>query len=154
LALACVPACMVGPDYHAPRAEVNDAWSTPADPNAEHAASNPLWWETFNDPALTSLIQHACTQNLTLRAAGLRVLEARAARGIAVGRFFPQLQEAVGSVANNQLSVNGAPPSGDRSFATDAIGLQAAWELDFWGKFRRGIEASDAEVLQSVADYD
>lgn len=145
--------CMVGPDYQRPEVELNPEWQTQVG-DAEQAMTNARWWEHFEDPVLTELVNSARLRNLGLRAAGLRVLEARAARGIAVGRFFPQFQEAVGSVGNNQLSANDAGIAGDRSFATDSLGLEAAWELDFWGKFRRGIEASEAEVLLSVADYD
>lgn len=143
--------CKVGPEYQTPPASVNDRWEYDA---RDAASSDPMWWETFNDPALSALVREATAQNLSLRAAGLRVLEARAARGVAVGEFFPQLQEAFGSVAANQLSNSGPEALGDRSFNTAEVGLQAAWELDFWGKFRRGIEAADAEVLLTVADYD
>lgn len=145
--------CMVGPNYERPDSEFNQAWESQS---AAAAASSDggRWWETFDDPTLTALVSSAVSQNLTLRQAGLRVLEARAARGIAVGSFFPQTQEAIGGIDNNQVSKNDAAASGDRSFATDSLGLQAAWELDFWGKFRRGIEAADAEVQFSVADYD
>lgn len=143
--------CMVGPDYQRPGADVNDAWEAPT---GGEASPGGRWWESFNDPALTALVESAYAQNLSLKAAGLRVLEARAARGIEVGRFFPQLQEVFGSVDANRLSENEAGAAGDRSFATDSIGLQAAWELDFWGKFRRGIEAADAGLLATVADYD
>lgn len=146
--------CKVGPDYQRPDASVNDAWmsqtmaATPAD------AASQRWWETFNDPALTALVQKAYAQNLSVKAAGLRVIEARARRGIAVGRFFAQSQEAFGSVANRQLSHNAAGSGTETSFSDAQIGLQAAWELDFWGKFRRGIEAADADLLATVADYD
>ncbi len=143
--------CTVGPNYNTPSAAVNDAWQEQGG-HTDGVVGD--WWETFNDPVLTALVRQAMDQNLTLRAAGLRVLEARAARGIAVGRFFPQVQEAFGGIDNNRLSENEPSASGDRSFATDRVGIQAAWELDFWGKFRRGIEAADAEVLASVADYD
>jgi NodT family efflux transporter outer membrane factor (OMF) lipoprotein len=145
---------MVGPNYQRPEAAVNESWQAQTGAGEEESAANVSWWETFNDPTLTALVQAACGQNLSLRVAGLRVLEARAARGIAVGEFFPQTQEAFGGIDANQLSANDIVSGGDRSFATDAVGLQAIWELDFWGKFRRGIEAADAEVLLSVADYD
>ena len=148
--------CMVGPDYQRPAAPVNESWqaSTGA---AEAGPSVPevvRWWESFNDPTLTALVQSARDQNLGLRAAGLRVLQARAARGIAVGQFFPQVQRMTGGISNQRLSANDPAGEGDRSFATSSIGFEAAWELDFWGKFRRGIESSDALVLQTVADYD
>lgn len=145
--------CKVGPEYQTPGADTNPSWLMAAAVNSD--ASAPRWWESFNDPALTRLVEIAATQNLTLRAAGLRVIEARARRAIAVGRFFPQVQAATGSVGMTQLSRNSALGQGaDRSFAESSLGLEAAWELDFWGKFRRGIESSDAELLASVADYD
>jgi len=145
---------MVGPDYVRPDAALNEAWLASSATDDARSQVNARWWENFQDPTLTELVQTACRQNLSLRAAGLRVLEARAARGIAVGQFFPQLQEAFGSIDNNRLSANDALSSADRSFSTDSLGLQAAWELDFWGKFRRGIESADATLLQTVADYD
>lgn len=153
-AFATLGGCMVGPNYQPPEAAVNEAWLNDTASVASTQAVTTRWWETFNDPTLTTLVQSAYSQNLTLRQAGLRVLEARAARGIAVGRMFPQYQEAVGGIGGNQLSENTPSGTGDRSFWSASMGLEAAWELDFWGKFRRGIEASDAEVLQSVADYD
>lgn len=148
--------CMIGPDYQTPPAEVNAAWLEPT------AAGGPIvdadesatWWRTFDDPVLDQLIEAAWRDNLGLRAAGLRVLEARARRGIAVGRFFPQTQEAIGGISHNNLSQNVPGSEGDHTYAFADVGFQAAWELDVWGKFRRGIEASDAEVLASLANYD
>lgn len=156
VAIACILAaggCMVGPDYQRPDASLNESWQAQG-PTHDAAVESVAWWESFNDPALTSLVRSAWAQNLTLKQAGLRVLEARAARGISVGRFFPQTQAAVGGIDANQISLNDARGTGDRSYSTDAIGLEAAWELDFWGKFRRGIESADAEVQFTVADYD
>lgn len=145
---------MVGPEYRRPEASLNGGWLLESNAASDAALANARWWEVFQDQTLTSLVEAALHQNLSLRVAGLRVIEARAARGIAVGQFFPQLQQIVGGVDANQVSANGPTGSGDRSFATDSLGLQAAWELDFWGKFRRGIEAADAELLMSIADYD
>ena len=118
--------CKVGPDYETPSASLNDRWDEQSQEIAASQRSDPRWWETFNDPTLSTLVREATEQNLSLRAAGLRVLEARAARGVAVGEFFPQLQEAFGSVAANQLSSSGPEALGDRSFNTAEIGLQAA----------------------------
>lgn len=153
-AVVSLAGCMVGPDYQRPEAAVNDGWGEGTGGETPAEVVEGRWWELFRDPALDALIEDARRQNLTLRAAGLRVLEARAARGVAVGRFFPQLQEAFGGLEYNQLSENDAGAGGDTTFGRDSIGLQAAWELDFWGKFRRGIEAADAELLATVADYD
>ena len=59
-------------------------------------ANDTAWWRTFHDPVLDSLVQTAYRQNLTLRVAGLRILEARAQRAIAAGELFPQSQQAFG----------------------------------------------------------
>ncbi len=148
--------CLIGPDYQTPPTEVNAAWleaSAQGGPVVDARAS-ATWWEVFDDPTLNHLVETAWRENLGLRVAGLRVLEARARRGIAVGRFFPQTQEAFGGISGNQLSANVPGGEGDRRFAADEVGFQAVWEIDVWGKFRRGIEAADAEVLASLANYD
>lgn len=126
------------------------------------------WWHAFNDPALDALVDRAYEQNLSLQAAGLRVLAAQARRGIAIGLLFPQQQEAAGSITRTRQSLNqpslpedpttnpqtGQPTSFDRDFSVFNLGFDAAWEIDLWGRYRRGIEAADADLLASVADYD
>ncbi len=153
--------CKVGPDYTRPAAPVADQWIDPAAAAPAEGAETPAppphspeWWTQFGDPVLEGLVRQAIDQNLTLRAAGLRVLQARAVRGITAGEFFPQQQEAFGGIAANRLSENTPEGVGDPSINNASIGLQAAWELDFWGKFRRAIESSDAALLATVADYD
>ena len=67
--------------------------------------------------------------------------------GIAVGSFYPQVQQGVGDLTYNRTSAatpTAPPNSSPRIFWTNALAVQAAWEFDFWGKFRRGIEAADA----------
>jgi NodT family efflux transporter outer membrane factor (OMF) lipoprotein len=147
--------CKVGPDYSRPRADVSDTWLDVKTPTTRPRGDDARWWGTFNDPALSALVDNALGQNLTLRQAGLRVIQARALRGIAVGQFFPQSQAATGQASNNRISKNSPNGDlGDRAYRDYSIGLEAAWELDFWGKFRRGIESADASLEASVADYD
>jgi len=144
--------CKVGPDYTTPHADVADAW---LDMRTETATRpDPRWWTTFGDPTLDALVERAFAQNLTLREAGLRVIQERALRGIAVGQFFPQMQAVTGQASQNRISKNTPQGLGDRSYNDESIGLQATWELDFWGRFRRGIESADAALDASVADYD
>jgi NodT family efflux transporter outer membrane factor (OMF) lipoprotein len=112
------------------------------------------WWTVFNDPILDSLIQTAYQQNLTLRAAGARILEARALRGIAVGNLFPQEQFAFGEYSRIKVSENIANPPPSVWFSEWTFGLSGTWELDFWGRYRRAIESADAELEASVEDYD
>ena len=149
-----VSGCAVGPDYSRPRADVNDAWMEASPAISAEPAEIREWWSTFEDPVLTGLVQEAYEQNLTLRAAGLRVLQARAARGLAVGEFFPQQQSIEGDYSTNRISRNDRnnPPFDD--FETGGVSFDATWELDMWGKFRRNIRAADASLLATIADYD
>lgn len=145
----------VGPDYCRPAAAVADQWIDVQDPQLSAQQNDPIWWRTFQDPVLDSLIHTAYRQNLSLRVAGARILEARALRAIAVGEIFPQSQQAFGEYSRNALSYNG--PSGmvgNHFFDDWTTGASLAWELDFWGRFRRAIESADANLDASVEHYD
>jgi NodT family efflux transporter outer membrane factor (OMF) lipoprotein len=155
--LPLIAGCMmIGPDYHPPTVPVGNGWVTrTADRVAPGSEPIGPWWESFGDPVLTDLIAQAYRGNPSLEAAGVRVLEAQGQRGIAIGTLFPQTQNAVGGYRRIVASKNGVtPPPGGRYFNEFLLGFDAAWELDLWGKFRRGIESSDAELLASLANYD
>jgi len=160
--------CTLGPDFVKPKTAVSPNWLDADDP---HVNTGPAqyrdWWKAFNDPVLDRLIDRAYRDNLSLRIAGVRVLEARAQLGIAVGRLYPQVQQASGSLQDNRLSeryplgallespaVPATLSSSLFSYWQDQIGLNASWEIDFWGKFRRSIESADAGLAATVADYD
>jgi len=152
-----VGACAaVGPDYVRPDSPLGPDWYE-ADRGRydTKAEQQVLWWQALGDPALDQLIELAHRQNNSLKIAGLRVLESRAQLGIAVGNQYPQTQAVAGDAAALQASKNAAnTAAGDLSFTQFNIGVGAAWEIDFWGKFKRGIEAADAAYLASVAGYD
>jgi NodT family efflux transporter outer membrane factor (OMF) lipoprotein len=142
----------VGPDYETPEAPLPEDWELPA---AGLEATNyelVQWWNVFKDPVLEELVSLAHEQNYTLELAGLRVLEARAQLGIATGSKYPQSQFAAGGV--NRVSPSENAGQGSSSFNQYDLGASLAWELDFWGKFRRGIESADAALMASVASYD
>ena len=147
----------LGPDFSKPAVAEPDGWTGSQD---KVISSAPLehsqWWKVFDDPVLDKLIETAYSQNLPLQIAGLRILEARAQLGIATGNLYPQVQQASGSVTAVQLSENSPNynPQAEDSFMDYQAGFDAAWELDFWGRFRRGIEAADANLAASIADYD
>ena len=145
----------VGPNYRPPCGPVADHWIDDRDANVgSEPAHDATWWRTFNDPVLDCLVQTAYRQNLSLRRAGFRILEARAQRGIAVGNLFPQSQQAYGDYMRTNLSKNA--PNGVPTFNYDewTVGTSLAWELDFWGRFRRAIESADAKLDASVYNYD
>ena len=139
--------CMtVGPDFVSPEAPVTEGWR-PLDGADPFFVPGPVaddleaWWRSFEDPILDELVAKARRQNLTLQAAALRILEARAQVGIATGNRYPQVQAANGSVAWVSASENSANfnPLLDSSFREATLGFDAAWELDLWGRFQRGI---------------
>jgi len=155
--LPVVAGCMkVGPDFEPPAAPEDQTWIEENNPKIDKGpVDNVSWWRVFNDPAINELVVTAYIENLTLQTAGLRVLEARARLGIAIGDQYPQVQEANGSLSGNSLSKNAANGAGaNRNFSSTSVGLDASWEVDFWGKFQRGIESADAQLGATVADYD
>ena len=160
LVLGCT---MVGPDYVRPPVQVEQTWLDTGDKRVQTApADYKDWWQAFKDPALNQLIDTAYRENLTLRIAGVRVLEARAQLGIVTGQLYPQSQQATGSLQKQRISpggiVSGSPQSsssfGGLSLLSAQVGLTASWELDFWGKFRRAIQSADASLQATIADYD
>ncbi len=144
----------VGPDYVRPPGPVAKQWIDIDDPRIKAEPAELIdWWTVYNDPVLTFLVEAAYKQNLTLQIAGLRILEARAQLGIAVGRQYPQVQQATGSLTRVELSDN-APNVVQTSFTDVRMGFDTAWEIDFWGRFRRGVEAGNADLGASIANYD
>ena len=156
LVILAAAACTVGPDYEVPATPVPDAWAAAA---AEELSvvDSPLetWWEHFNDAQLTALIERAGLSNLDLQAAVARVEEARALRGVATGERVPQVF-VDGSYQRTQPSENSllpAPPGGFDEASLYDVGLSFSWELDFFGRIRRSVEAATARLEASVEDY-
>ena len=147
----------VGPNYAKPAAPVAKNWIDADDARVKtDEVDLSRWWTVFNDPALNSLICTAYHQNLTLREAGFRILEARAQLDIDTGNLFPQTQQATGSYTRNANSRNTANSTfiQHRFYSQTNFGFNLAWELDFWGRFRRAIEADDATLDANVENYD
>lgn len=146
----------VGPDYQSPDVEWLADWQPDlygqlVQPDAESEDELRFWWQLFNDDVLNDLILEARRENQSLRIAGLRILESRAAMGIADSGRYPQVQQ-IGADATyiQQDHING--DGRDRSFARYTTDFTLGWELDFWGRFRRGIESADAAFFASVAN--
>lgn len=145
----------VGPDYCQPPAPVADNWIDYENPDVDSVPTDySYWWGVFGDPILDQLIDTASRQNLTLQTAGMRILEARARLGVARGNLFPQIQQAYGDFAaiNTSATVANSPPV--RDYDNWGTGLNASWEIDFWGRFRRAVEAEDALLNAEIENYD
>src|SRR3954471_2772418 len=139
--------CKVGPNFKSADAPVACSWIDANDKRVRSTSDDlAAWWTVFDDPLLNDIIGRAYNQNLTLREAGYRVMAARAQLGIANGQFFPQTQNSTGSYRRIG--------SGGNFFDQWNLNFNLAWELDFWGRFRRGIIAAEATLDASVFDYD
>lgn len=157
VALALMAGCAVGPDYIKPAAPEPSAWIEKEDPKLKsEPADFATWWTVFNDPVLDKLIDTAYQQNLDLRIAGIRILEARAQLGIAVGDQYPQAQLGRGDYTYSSLSENKANTTNiiDTRYGEGALGFDAYWELDFWGKFRRAVQSELGNLDASIASYE
>jgi NodT family efflux transporter outer membrane factor (OMF) lipoprotein len=162
----------VGPNYCKPPAPVARDWIDANDQRVRTTADDlSKWWAVFKDPVLDSLICDAYRQNVSLRVAGMRVVEARAQLAIDTGNLLPQTQTAAGDFKWNGLSEKtannilqfGVPPGGvpgvtfptfKRWYGQWDLGFNLSWELDFWGRFRRAVEADSASLDASVENYD
>lgn len=146
----------VGPDFQRPEVPWLAGWKGGS---LEALASAPrpgggqtqTWWRNFNDPVLDQLIAEAQRVNPTVRTAGMRIMEARAQLGIAGSTRYPQVQQVTSELLGVGAQRAGGPDSSALSFTA---GGRISWEIDFWGKFSRSIEAADAGYLASIAQYD
>ena len=149
-------ACMVGPDHVRP--------STPVAARFVHEPAEPLtlapqplpdadFWNTFDDPSLTHLVDEALLANHDLRIALTRFDRANALlRGAGFDRFPTLTAGAEG--ADARASADQAPglARGERDGERYSAGIEMAWELDLFGRVRRGVESQRAEAAASAAD--
>src|SRR6058998_2012096 len=130
-------ACAVGPDYQRPEAAVSAAhkeavgWKA-AEPRDEASRGN--WWEIFGDPQLSALIESIdiSNQNVLLAEATFRQAQALAAQSRAA--LFPTL-DANASITRSRSSAGAV-----------SVALNPSWEIDLWGRLRRALEASAADL--------
>ncbi|MGD0897340.1 MAG: efflux transporter outer membrane subunit [Thermoguttaceae bacterium] len=147
----------VGPNPCIPQGPTAPHWIDDADVRVcQNCAPVDCWWTVFGDPALDKLIACAASENLSLREAGCRIMEARAQLRITGGNLFPQTQNAVGWYTRNATSENSNFSNGvDHQFFNDwRLGFNLSWELDFWGRFRRAVTAAENTLGASCANYD
>jgi NodT family efflux transporter outer membrane factor (OMF) lipoprotein len=158
LCLPLIAGCVeVGPDFKRPPAHVGTTWRAPAEEAL--AAPGPIdverWWLKFDDPQLSSLIELALHNSPTLQQAGQKILQADAQLAYLVGQLFPQQQYLSGDIQKVEQSAHSPTylPGSPRDFNQSQLGLTIAWELDFWGLYRRSIESGRASLAESQAGY-
>jgi multidrug efflux system outer membrane protein len=154
LALLCtalvLSGCTMGPNYRRPTVAVPPTYRGLAPDRTAQTETATLsdqkWWDIFQDEQLRTLIRTALQQNYDLRIAASRILEAKAQLGITRADQFPTVSAGAG-IADVRTAQSIFLPAFETS--TGQVNLSAAWELDFWGKFRRATEAARANLLAS-----
>src|ERR1700683_1040825 len=164
LALAVLTGCAVGPNYKRPAVNVPGMYrgstagtpvtvdTKPQPDQPEHASAerseeslgDEKWWEVFQDPQLQSLIRTALKNNYDVRIAATRVLEAQAQLGITRADQLPSLSGG-GNISSQQNPLFGPSPANE--ITQGQLTASAAYNLDFWGKYRRATQAARATLL-------
>lgn len=152
-------ACQVGHDFQPPAKTAQVDWlPTQGEQAASRPQSTPIrqrWWEVFNDPILSSLIDQASNANLDLKIASTRLEQSRAARQVVAGNQLPSVSAGMSyqrARSSGEGLVDPAGVNGKSAFNLWNGGLDASWEVDLWGWVKREVEAADASV--AVADND
>ncbi len=151
---------MVGPDYSRPPVKAVDQYqSTTQTEFTESLGENsnkildPVeWWKSFNDPTLNALLKQATLQNLNLQQTALRIYQLQAQLGVSEGAFLPSANLSASYSNNRNSAIQEAINDSNNLVSRNAL-IQVSWELDFWGKNRRGIQSSLTSYLSGVAAY-
>ncbi len=147
---ALLAGCAVGPNYKRPATDVPNSFRTLEVPAAAGAATatpslgDEKWFDVFQDAELQKLIRTALQKNYDSRIAAARVLEADAQVGLARANQLPNVNVS-GTGVGLHNPAEGPIPS--YTFPYGRVGLNATWDLDFWGKYRRATEAARAQLV-------
>ncbi|MGA8366503.1 MAG: efflux transporter outer membrane subunit [Candidatus Acidiferrales bacterium] len=146
----CLAGCAVGPNYRRPSTDTPSSYRglTPEEAAKTDAASlaDQKWWEVFQDKELQEMIRTALQKNYDARIAAARVLEAQAQLGITRANQFPSLSGG-GNITNMRDAASGPIPAFE--VTQGQVSASAAWNIDFWGKYRRATEEARANLLSS-----
>lgn len=172
---ALLGACAVGPDFEPPQAQLPDRWGAQISEGVGLASNvrddelEQQWWKQFNDATLDELIDAARQTNLDARLAALRVAQSRMRRDVIAGNQAPALAAKAAYQRQRQSEFGTGTRLIDAIGATEQregiidvlsephdvfqAGFDASWELDFWGRLRRAVEAADASMAASSEDF-
>lgn len=153
-------ACAIGPDYQRPQLQTPaqfkqiEGW-TQAQPGDVLARGS--WWQLYGDAELNALVERLNISNQNLAASEAQYRQARALVRGARAAFYPSLSSSAGASRSGQgtgsQNVSSGTSSNSSGVSTNYdLSLNAAWELDIWGKLRRSLESSRAGFEASAAD--
>jgi NodT family efflux transporter outer membrane factor (OMF) lipoprotein len=151
---------MVGPDYSRPPVKTGDQYKSSAQTEFTESLgenSNKIldpveWWQSFNDPTLNALLKQATAQNLTLQQTALRIYQLQAQLGVSDAALLPSASLSASYSNTRNSAIQEAINDSNNLVSKNAL-VQMSWELDFWGKNRRGIQSSLSSYLSGVAAY-
>jgi multidrug efflux system outer membrane protein len=148
----CLAGCAVGPSYKEPKTPVDDQFANTGAAGYSADEVQGQFWTAFNEPLLTKLVDQALATNKDLDIARANLRAARAARGLTTFDLFPTVT-AGGSRLKVKQSEHQLPgvPEDQREFDDVDAGFDASWELDLFGRVRRGVEAARAQEQAAVA---
>ncbi|HKE83712.1 MAG TPA: efflux transporter outer membrane subunit [Vicinamibacterales bacterium] len=145
--LCAVGACTVGPPYSRPPADLPTTYrgstTTPAPEQTATSIAEVPALDVFAEDALQRLLKQAFTDNFDVRIAAARVTEAEAALRITRADQFPEVDAQAEAIGQR---TGFTTPGARRTIGGTGFGLAAAWQLDFWGRYRRATEAARAEL--------
>ncbi len=149
LILLLSASCTLGPDYRRPEVDVPAAWRL--DERQARELADTDWWRQFNDPVLDGLIASAIAGNKDLQLAAARIEQYAGRYGTARADLFPQAGAGAEYDRQKVTELGDNRPATGYQVTTDtfAVNVNAGWELDLWGRIRRGNEAARAELLAS-----
>jgi len=153
LSLLFLTSCSVGPGHKRPATSVPQQWTVTRDTGTNTREPVEQWWASFNDAEFNKLIGQAVRANLDLKLAAARVTEARAERGVVKSELFPTVQATALATRDRQRVIAFAG-GGQRTATLVPVefnnfqgGFDASWELDVFGRIRRGLQAATADVV-------
>jgi len=149
--------CASAPDRKAPPIHIHVPGSWTAGTDSSAAAPPDTWWTSFDDTTLNTVVTESLDHNFDLVAAAARVEQSAAQGRIAAADLWPQLN-ANGTAARTRTNILGFPtPSGKQNIeirsSTFGVSLDLGWELDLWGRLRKGHAAAAADVEAAWADF-
>ena len=142
-------ACAVGPDYQAPETQPARITALEAG-DYDRTDFESAWWQQFDDPTLSQLVQQSLKENRELRVAFARLRAARAIRDDVGNDQLP----VITSRASGEFGKAQQPPTSEQRIRQERydLGLDMAWELDLFGRIERSIEASEAQSEAAEAE--
>ncbi|MBI5329012.1 MAG: efflux transporter outer membrane subunit [Betaproteobacteria bacterium] len=145
--LACLTlaGCVTLPEILHPKPELPAAW-----PGQTAAAElTPTWWKAFHDPALDALMDEALAHNQDLKLAAARVLESEAALQTVTGAHQPYVAASASTSHNRRSQAGSTVIAGSPIYNSHALGIEASYEVDLWGRLAAGASAARADLLSS-----